>query len=79
MARGLLEFLVAEREEAVQELHSVDDKEVDVGHGLGRVDGLALRQVNLLREEGCHLDSFVCVCALSAAERGDKGKVTLRL
>ena len=73
VARGLLELLVAEREEAVQKLHRVDDKKVDVGHGLGRVDRLALRQINLLREEGCHLKSIVCVRALGNAENRSMG------
>ena len=63
MARGLLEFLIAERDKAVQELHSVDDKKVDVGHCLRRVERLALRQVNLLCEEACHLNQIACVRA----------------
>lgn len=63
MARGLLEFLIAERDEAVQELHSVDDKKVDVGDCLRRVERLALRQVNLLCKEACHLNQIACVRA----------------
>ena len=74
MARGLLEFLIAERDKAVQELHSVDDKKVDVGHCLGRVERLALRQVNLLCEEACHLNQIACVRAPKKKTKNTGGR-----
>lgn len=47
MAGDLIEALLAEEGEAVEELSGLDDKVVDIGHGLLEGDGLHLGVVDL--------------------------------